>query len=236
MTLVEHLTELRRRLIVSIIAVFVGGLVAFVLYRPIFSFLVAPYRHTVGKQNGISPKLLATDPLEGFAIRLKLSTYCGVFFASPVVLWEFWRFVTPGLHPKEKRYAIPFIAASVLLFSFGAIVAYLVFPPGLEFLKSVGGSNLANFYTPTNYFRLLTLMVIAFGAAFEFPVVLVCLEIANVLPTARLRKWRRGAIVAIVAFAAIITPSQDPYSLFGMAIPMYLFYEAAIAIGRALGK
>ncbi|MHB8670910.1 MAG: twin-arginine translocase subunit TatC, partial [Acidimicrobiales bacterium] len=112
MTLVEHLGELRHRLIVAVVAVFVGGLIAFILYKPIFGFLVHPYRQTVGRHNGISPRLLATDPLEGFAIRLKLSTWAGVFLASPVVLWQFWRFVTPGLNPKEKRYGIPFIVAS----------------------------------------------------------------------------------------------------------------------------
>ncbi|MHB8671624.1 MAG: twin-arginine translocase subunit TatC, partial [Acidimicrobiales bacterium] len=128
------------------------------------------------------------------------------------------------------------IVASMTLFAFGATMAYLVFPPGLTFLSRIGGGDLVNLYTPSKYFGLLTIMVLAFGAAFEFPVVLVSLELAGVLSSARLRKWRRGAIVGIVTFAAVITPSQDPYSLFGMAVPMYLFYEASILVGRLLDR
>ncbi|HEV3352500.1 MAG TPA: twin-arginine translocase subunit TatC [Acidimicrobiales bacterium] len=231
MTLVEHLTELRRRLIISAIAVAVGACVAFALYNPILAFLSGPYHSITHGQ-----KLIVTDPLEAFATRLKIAAWGGLFFASPVVLWQLWRFITPGLNPKEKRYAIPFIIASILLFMMGAAVALLTLKPALQFLQSVGGHNLATYYRAGPYLSLVMLMIVAFGVAFEFPILLVFLELAGVLPSARLRKWRRPAIVIIVTVAAVITPSQDPYSLFAMAIPMYIFYEASILIGRILKK
>jgi sec-independent protein translocase protein TatC len=231
MTLVEHLTELRRRLIISAVAVALGAVIAFVVYGPILGFLSGPYHSiTHGK------KLIVTDPLEAFATRLKIAAWAGVFLSSPVLLWQLWRFITPGLHPKEKRYAIPFIAASIILFLMGAAVALLTLRPALQFLQSVGGQNLTTYYRAGPYLSLVMLMIIAFGLAFEFPILLVFLELAGVVPSQRLRKWRRPAIVIIVAVAAVITPSQDPYSLFAMAVPMYIFYEGAILVGRLLKK
>ena len=231
MSLVEHLTELRRRLIISAIAVAVGAIVCFVLYQFILNFLIGPYRDVTGKNN-----LQVLDPLEGFATRLKIATYGGLFVASPVVLWQLWRFITPGLHPKEKRYAIPFVIASILLFLFGVFVAMQTFEPALQFLTGVGGNDLSPNFTASKYLSFIMLMFVAFGVAFEFPILLVALELAGVLTSQRLRKWRRPAIVVIVFIAAVITPSQDPYSLFFMAVPMYVFYEASILIGRILKK
>ncbi|MDQ6927710.1 MAG: twin-arginine translocase subunit TatC [Actinomycetota bacterium] len=231
MSLVEHLTELRRRLIISVIAVAVGAVIAFALYNWILGILIQPYQHATH-----NAKLQALDPLEGFATRLKIATYCGLLISSPVVLWQFWRFITPGLHKREKRYAIPFVLASIILFLLGAAVALITFEPALKFLSGVGGSDLANQYTAGKYLSFITLMIIAFGVSFEFPILLVFLEIAGIVPSSKLRKWRRGAIVTIVTAAAVITPSQDPISLFAMAIPMYIFYEAAILVGRWLKK
>src|SRR5438309_11899610 len=111
MTLVEHLRELRRRLIICAVAIAVGGIVAFALYNQILHVLIAPYRDVTHRRS-----LLITDPLEGFATRLKIAAYGGMFLASPVVLWELWRFITPGLHRREKRYAVPFILPSIFLF------------------------------------------------------------------------------------------------------------------------
>jgi sec-independent protein translocase protein TatC len=231
MPLVEHLAELRQRIIVAAIAVGVGGIVAFVLYNRILDFLIGPYTDITGKTT-----LIITDPLEGFTTRLKIAAFGGLALASPVVLWETWRFITPGLHKREKRYAIPFIIASILLFLLGAVVAMITFRQALRFLIGVGGENLETFFTPTKYLNLIVLMIIAFGVAFEFPIALVFLQLARVLTSRRLRGWRRPALVIIVAAAAIITPSGDPYSLFAMAAPMYLFYEGAILVGRLMKR
>ncbi|MFP5317553.1 MAG: twin-arginine translocase subunit TatC [Acidimicrobiia bacterium] len=231
MSLVEHLTELRRRVIVCVIAVGLGGLVAFLLYERILDFLIGPYEEITGRTT-----LLITDPLEGFTTRLKIAAFGGLFLASPVVLWQAWRFITPGLHKREKRYAIPFILSSIVLFVAGAALAMLTFDNALRFLVAVGGENLEAFFTPSKYLSLIVLMMVAFGIAFEFPVLLVFLQLARVLTSQRLRSWRRPALVVIVIVAAVITPSQDPYSLFAMVVPMYLFYEGAILIGRLLKR
>ncbi|MBV8691967.1 MAG: twin-arginine translocase subunit TatC [Actinobacteria bacterium] len=234
MTLIEHLTELRRRIVMCAIAVALGGVIAFVFYNHILNFLIHPYCSISAKNTKCT--LFIQDPLEGFATRLKVAGYVGLFLASPVVLFQMWRFITPGLHPKEKKYAIPFVISSIFLFIFGAVIAMLTFPQALHFLIAVGGPNLQTIFSPAKYLNLILLMIVAFGVAFEFPVVLVFLELAGVLSTARLKQWRRPAIVVIFVIAAVITPSQDPYSLFAMAIPMCLFYEASILIGRLLKK
>ena len=234
MSLVEHLTELRRRLMIAVGAVAVGAVIGFIVYNPVLEFLKEPYCDTL--PSGRACSLFVQDPLDGFAIRLKVAGYTGLFLAFPVVLWQLWRFITPGLHPKEKRYAIPFIISSIVLFALGGALAYVTFPRALEFLQAVGGPSFEEIYSPVKYLRLVLLMVLAFGLAFEFPVVLVFLELAGVLTTRQLRNWRRPAAVIILVVAAVITPSQDPWTLLAMAVPMYLFYEASILIGRLLKK
>lgn len=231
MPLVDHLSELRRRLIISVLALLLGAIVGFVLYNRILSILLRPYTEVTGKT-----EFVFFDPLEAFATRLKVAAWSGAFLASPVVLWQLWRFITPGLHKKEKRYAIPFIVTSIALFALGGFVALFTFESALRFLVGMGGDNLTPLFSATKFLSLIILMVIAFGIAFEFPVLLVCLELAGVVTSAKLRKWRRPALVVIVAVAAVITPSQDPYSLFAMVVPMYIFYEGSILIGRLLKK
>lgn len=239
MTLIEHLTELRRRIIICAIAVVVGAIVGFVLYNHTLHLLSHPYKVVTKGRKGCPPdgcSLVATDPLAPFIVRLKVSTYSGLVLALPVVLWQLWRFITPGLNPKEKKYAIPFVLSSIVLFLMGAAVAWLTFPKALDFLIKIGGGDISTFFTADKYLTFVSLMIVAFGVSFEFPVVLVFLMLARVLKTSTLRKYRRHAVVGITFFAAVITPSQDPYSLFFMAAPMYLFYEGSIMIGRMLKR
>jgi len=226
-----HLSELRRRLIISVLALVVGAIVGFILYNRILEILIRPYTEVTN-----NTEFVFFDPLEAFATRLKVAAWSGGFLASPVVLWQLWRFITPGLHKKEKRYAIPFIVASILLFALGAFVALFTFESALRFLVGVGGENLTPLFSASKFLSLIILMILAFGIAFEFPVLLVCLELAGVVSSKKLRGWRRPALVVIVAVAAVITPSQDPYSLFAMVAPMYLFYEGSIIVGRLLKK
>jgi sec-independent protein translocase protein TatC len=233
MTVVEHLSELRRRIIISIIAVSIGAIVCFIFSESIIRFFVNYYRDaTHGEKNA----LIFLGPLDAFLTRIKIATYGGIVLALPVWLFELWRFITPGLNPNEKRYAVPFIVSSILLFALGAYIALLTLPKALEFLLDIGGSQLRPELTADKYLGLVSLMIVAFGVAFEFPVVLVFLLLARVLTTQQLRRWRRPAILIIVVFAAVITPSQDPYSLFAMAVPMYIFYELSIIIGRVLKR
>jgi sec-independent protein translocase protein TatC len=237
MSLIDHLAELRRRVVISAVAVAVGAVVGFLLYNRVLAFLQAPYCD-LKREKGLAGtcNFVITDPLEGVTTRFKVSAYIGLALALPIVLWQLWRFITPGLHPKEKRYAIPFIISSVLLFALGAAIAILTFPNALDFLITVSGDEVETLFGPAKYISLYTLIMLAFGLAFEFPVVLVFLELAGVLTPRKLLQSWRYAIVGIFVVAAVITPSQDPWSLLGMALPMVSFYFLAIGIGKLLGK
>ncbi len=233
MTVLEHLGELRSRIIKSAIAIVVGSIVAYFFYNQALSFFTQPYCNLTGK-SGCA--LYVTGPIDGFALRVKMSGYGGIFLASPVILWQLWRFITPGLHPREKKYAVPFVLSSLVLFTGGALVAYYIFPHALNFLQSAGGRELKQIYTPSSYLNLIIVLMVAFGVSFEFPVLLVALEIAGVVTPKKLASYRRWAIVGIVAIAAVLIPSSDPFSLFAMAIPLIVFYELAIIIGRILTR
>jgi sec-independent protein translocase protein TatC len=237
MTLVEHLTELRTRLIICVVAVAVGMLAGFLLYDWIFDFLLQPYKDIATRENALGDgKLLQTDPLEGFGIRMKTSAYSGIALAMPVILWQLWRFVTPGLYPNEKRWAVPFVASALALFVLGAGLAYYTLPRALEFLVDIGGDDLVTAFAPGKYFRLITYMMLAFGIGFEFPIVLIFLQMAGILETDTLRRGRRFAIVGICILVAVITPSGDPISMLMLSVPMVIFYEIAIVIGSVITK
>jgi sec-independent protein translocase protein TatC len=239
MSLLEHLAELRRRIIISALAVCVGAVVVYLLYDTVIRLLEHPYCQVL-HQNATTRnqpcQLVVLDPIEKLTIRLKVAFFGGAGIALPVIMWQIWRFITPGLHKNEKRYAVPFVLASVVFFAFGATIAMLTFPLALQFFQSVGGKGIGTFYAFGPYLRLVMLMIVAYGVAFEFPVVLIALELAGVVTSAKLRSWRRGAIVGVTVFSAVFTPSSDPVSMFAMAIPMYLFYEGAIVAGRVLKR
>lgn len=227
MTLGEHLRELRRRVLIVIAALLATGIAAFVLYPEILQILEAPYCHIT-----THCQLYVTGPLDGLSLRIKIATYGAFFLSSPVILWELWRFITPGLLSKEKRYAVSFLAASILLFSGGVTLAYLTFPHALRFLGAIGGPSLHQLYGPSQYLGLVIALMAVFGVTFEFPVVLVGLELAGVLSPTALARQRRWALVGIVVVAAVITPSGDPFSMLALAAPLYAFYELSIFVGK----
>ena len=235
MSLMEHLTELRDRLIKIVLAVVVGMVISFALYDQIFDFLLKPYFES--NSNSLSDgKLLALDPLEGFGVRMKLAAYGGIFIAMPVILWQVWRFITPGLYDHEKRYAIPFMVSALFLFLLGAGIAYYTLPQALNFLQDIGGDNIATAYAPSKYFTLISYMMLAFGIGFEFPIVLVFAQMMGVLTPTQLRKVRRYAVVGICVLVAVITPSGDPFSMLALSVPMIIFYEISILIGRFMER
>ena len=232
MTLIEHLTELRKRVIIASVAIGVGAVIAYIFYDPIFDFLIEPHCE-INAGSGIEDEcnLLAISPLEGFSVRLTVAGYTGLAIAMPVVLWQVWKFIAPGLYPHEKRYGLAFVLFSFVLFALGAGLAYWTLPRALEFLTNVGGDNLDNFYRPKEYIGFVTKMMVGFGIGFEFPIVLIFLQLIGVVSNETLRKGRRYALVGIVALVAVLTPSGDPLSLMALSIPMYLFYEISIAFG-----
>jgi sec-independent protein translocase protein TatC len=233
MTLWEHLAELRTRIIRCVIAISVGAVVGWLLYPHLLSFLLHPFCQVA--PNG-DCGLIATSPIDGLSLRIQMSAYTGLVIAMPVLLWQLWRFITPGLYPHEKKYAVPFTAAALVLFLSGAAVAYYSLNPALQFLISIGGSDIRPMYTGPNYLKLIMFMMIVFGAGFEFPVILVALQVAGVIKPAQLAKVRRQALIGILVVVAVITPSGDPISMLALAIPMYLFYEASILIGRYINR
>ncbi|HET9692640.1 MAG TPA: twin-arginine translocase subunit TatC [Acidimicrobiales bacterium] len=240
MTLQEHLAELRKRLGISVGALVVTTLVMWFFYDALIGFMEHPYcdflRAHPQKSVGTGCQLYITGPVEGFTTRLKVSGYAGVVVASPVILWELWRFITPGLHKNEKRYVVPFVAAGCALFAAGVAVAVAVFPKAIGWLIDVSGKGVVPLLSPSRYFTLYALMAVVFGLVFLFPLVQVFLEIAGVVPSATWRRWRRPAIVVLVVIAAVITPSGDPFSFLAMAVPLVIFYEASIVVGRIMHK
>jgi sec-independent protein translocase protein TatC len=239
MSLWEHLSELRKRLIIVVIAVVVGAVVSWFFYGHIVEFMLRPYHHFLSahEQKNISNgQLVISGPLEGFTTRLKVSVYAGLAVASPVIFWQLWRFITPGLHKNEKRYVLPFVSGAVVLFAIGVTTAVLIFPKALTWLIDVSGPGVVPLFSPSRYFTLYIAMCVIFGVVFMYPLVVVFLELAGVVSSATWRRWRRPAIVTICLVAAVITPSSDPFSFTAMAIPMLIFYEVSILIGRALHK
>lgn len=237
MSVVDHLRELRDRLIFSIIAIAVGAVVCFIFFEPIIKLMVEPYKDaTISKDFPLGKDLIFTSPLEAFTTRIKVAAYGGFVIASPVVFFHLWRFITPGLSSKEKKYAYPFTIASVILFVGGSGLAVITFPKALNFLLHAGGENIDPLLSAGSYLTLVFLMVISFGVAFEFPIVMMFLLLARVVTTRTLRKVRKFTFLGLVVFCAVITPSQDPITLFAMALPMYFLYEGTIIIGRILKR
>ena len=176
--------------------------------------------------------VMCTAIVTAFVVRIKVSFFVGFIGALPVLLFQFWRFITPGLEPREKRYAIPFVGASLGLFALGTLFAFLVLPTGIRFLLTFASSPLEPLIRIDEYLSFLMFMILAFGVSFEFPLVLVFLAGVGIMPSARLRKYRRHAVMGAAIVGAVATPSQDPYSMVVMAVPLYILYEISILVIR----
>jgi sec-independent protein translocase protein TatC len=245
MTLIEHLTELRSRLMKCVIAVVIGGIICWIFYNQIFRALIDPYCDTLSAEakaasnslgGGDECRLLQTDPLEGFSIRMMIAGYGGIVLAVPVILYQLWKFIAPGLYKHERRYALPFVLIGAALFLMGGGLAYWSVPRALDFLNSIGGTNLVQVFSPKPYLSFITKMILAFGIGFEFPILLIFLQMAGLLSASTLRNGRRYAIVGICVLVAVITPSGDPISMLMLSVPMAVFYEVSILVGRLLER
>jgi sec-independent protein translocase protein TatC len=231
MTIWEHLAELRTRIIRCALALGLATVAGFFIYPYVVEFLVEPYKQVMP-----DAKLFAPDLLSPFTIRMQTSLYLGIALAMPVLLWQIWRFVTPGLYPHEKRYAIPFTASALILFLLGMVIAYLSLPATIQFLTGIAGVEVEQITSIESYLRLNLFMMLAFGAGFEFPVLLVALMLIGILKPRQLLSWWRYATVVIAVVAAVITPSGDPISMLALAIPMEILYFLAIAVGAIVAR
>jgi sec-independent protein translocase protein TatC len=243
MTVIEHLEELRHRVFVCVGAIVVAGFGAWFLFGPVFRFLTNPYcdfmtAHPQLAMNRASPCDLAyLSIVDPFLVKIKTTAALAFLIALPVVMYQFWRFVTPGLLDRERRFAVPFVLASVVLFALGVWFALLTLPKGLEFLLGFAGTaRITAVITMDRYLGFVTLLSLAFGASFEFPLVLISLTLVGVLSSRQLRRWRRNAILFIAIFAAVITPSQDWFTMSAMMLPLIVFYELSIIVARLLKK
>jgi sec-independent protein translocase protein TatC len=235
MPLMEHLVELRGRLVKCAVAVAIGGVAGFLLYLPLLDVLTNPLERLAENPN-VSDQFQSFDPLEIFMLRLRMSIYLGIALAMPFLLWQLWQFVAPGLYQNERRYAGGFVVSATTLFVLGATIAYFVLPQALDFLQSMGGDNVQYQYTAENYINLILYMMLAFGIGFQFPIVLVFLQLVGVVTPEQLSSFRRFAIVMVWVAAAVITPSGDPISLAALAVPMMAFYEIAVLVGRVVRR
>ena len=237
MPLVEHLVELRSRLVKSAVAVVVGLAIGLLVRDPVFELLISPYcqlpDQLVGTDeifNSSECRLIATDVLTGFFLQLKAAGVVALLIAGPAVAYQIWRFVTPGLRPIERRYAIPFLLASVVFFSAGAAFAYVIIPRALAVLLNFVPDQVESLLDANAYLSFFFRMTLAFGLSFELPLALILLTLMGVISASSLRRARRYAWFGIFVAAALLTPGGDPFTMLLLAAPLIVFYEAAVLI------
>ena len=190
MPLTDHLIELRKRILIAFAAVFLCGIVVFIFYSHVLSFLSGPYTHVTRNSPGCGPhgcQLIVTDPLAPFLVRLKIALYGGLALSVPIVMWQIWRFIVPGMNHNERRYAVGFFVGGIVLFLMGCVVAWFTITKALSFLLGVGGDSLRPLIDANKYLTLVMLMFAAFGFAFEFPLLLMFLLLVGVVNTRQLR-------------------------------------------------
>jgi len=226
MPLLDHLAELRNRLIWSVLAIVAGAVVGFAVSEPIIAILRAPLPSDL--------PLIVTSIGDAFAIRLRIAVVAGVILAMPVLLWHLWRFIAPGLTDAERRAILPWIPAALAFFVLGVGIAYFVLPFAAEFLLSFVGEELTPFLSVREYFDFVTTLFLAFGILMEFPILLIGLSKVGIVTSARLRRARRMVILAIAIFAAVATPGGDLVSPIVLGLTLYVLFElTTFVIARA---
>ncbi len=245
MTLMEHLYELRHRLFLGVLAVFVGSVIGFVWFsvgipvlgiRPLGDILIRPYCAVptpTRMEFGDGCDLLATTAFSPLQLRLSAAIMAGLLLTCPVWLYQIWAFVGPALYSKEKKFALSFVSIATVLFVGGMLLAYAVIPEGLKVLLGFGGGYVKAALDPVGYYKFLTGMMLIFGVSLELPLLLVMLNFAGVIKGAKLAKVRRYAFFGLIVFAGIAVPGNDPISMGALAVTLCILYEAAVQVTKA---
>jgi sec-independent protein translocase protein TatC len=229
LTLVEHLDELRKRIFKCLIALVLAVIVAGVFNNLLFNLLLRPL-------HGLPPsmrRITTFSPAEPFMVSHKVWVYCGLIAASPFLIYQFWAFVGPGISPGEKKYFYPIVTACTVLFVGGVTFGYLiVLPKGLHWLLGFNSSHFNVQNRAQEYFSFVALFLLAFGAVFELPVVIVLSARLGLVTTKFLRKNRKYAILINSVIAAVATPSQDAFSMIAMFVPLVILYEVSLVVAH----
>jgi sec-independent protein translocase protein TatC len=228
MPFLEHLEELRWRIIWSLAALAVGvGLGFWVMLRfEVVTFLLKPVEPYLGGK-----QLIITNPADSFRILMTSALILGTIIALPVILWHIWGFLSPALYRHEKRVVIPVLIFASLLFFAGVALSWLVILPlTLKFFVGIQPAGLEPLYSAKEYFGFATSMSLALGAVFELPILILALSALGLVTPAMLNRFRRYAIVGAIVVAAFITPGQDPFSLVALTAPLYLLYEVSVGV------
>lgn len=238
MPLVEHLRELRNRLLKAVLGILVVTIVAAFFYKDLIDFMMKPILDSVGCANGVVAQrngnpcaaMTVNGLIAPFSIALKVSLTAGVVLSAPVWLYQLWAFVAPGLHNHERRYAVGFVAVGAPLFGAGAVLAYKVLPQTAVILLEFTPENASNLLPVDDYLDLITRMIVVFGLAFELPLLLILLNVTGVLTAKRLASWWRAMVLGITLFAAFATPTGDPLTMLALAAPIVALYFIALLV------
>lgn len=222
MPLADHLRELRSRLGKSLIAIVLGMVVGWIYYDELFGLIRAPFDAVVAEAEaeGRDMTLAFTGVADPFVMQLKVAGVAGLLLASPVWLYQLWRFLVPGLQGNERKWGLAFAAVATPMFLAGAYLAYTVMPLGLEILLGFTPEQVENIISVDKYLSFFLRMMVVFGIGFLLPLLVVALNLAGVLSAARLRSWWRWIVMGVVVFAAVATPTGDPFNLMVLALPL----------------
>jgi sec-independent protein translocase protein TatC len=239
MTLVEHLAELRSRLMIAVLAIVVGMVVTWIFYEPIFNLLKEPFWNTVEQlkqERGLDAKLVIGDVAGPLMLQLKVSLVGGLVLSSPVWLYQIWAFIMPGLHRNERKWTMVFVGTAAPLFIIGVLVGYFAMPKGLNVLIDFTPMEVSNFVQLDTYLSFTLRLLVVFGISFEIPIFVILLNLVGILSAARLKKWRAGIIFVLFVFSAVATPSTDPITMLILAIPMSVLFVVSEVIARFIER